>query len=84
MSKHDYHTSTVDGARAHAEYHARYEPDDRPTKADCEREAAEERWLEERNDALQAVRNSLSQLEDIDEEAAWQLEEFIDTLEKNP
>lgn len=84
MSKPDYYTRTVEGARAHAEYYAEYEPDDRPTKADCEREAAEERWQEARQEALNVVKKSLSQLEDVDEEAAWQIEEFIDTLEKNP
>tara|TARA_R110000824_G_scaffold264869_7_gene453718 strand:- start:2200 stop:2463 length:264 start_codon:yes stop_codon:yes gene_type:complete len=34
MSKHDYQTSTVDGARAHAERHAEPDYDDGPTKAD--------------------------------------------------
>jgi hypothetical protein len=84
MSKPDYHTSTVSGARAHAERHAEYEPDDRPTKADCDREAAEERWRAERQDALDAVTDSLSQLEEVDEDAALQIQDLITDLEKNP
>lgn len=36
MSKHDYHTRTVDGARAWAERHAEYEPDDRDGDDDWE------------------------------------------------
>jgi hypothetical protein len=83
MGKHDYQTSTVDGARAHAERHA--EPDyddDRPTKEDCEREEAQERWLDEELPAI------IDTLEDISarlndagkEDWADLLDSFICTL----
>ena len=83
MSKNDYYTSTVSGARAHAERHA--EPDyddDRPTKADCDREAAHERWLEEEMASIVSDLESISdRLNEADQdEAADRLDGFINRL----
>ena len=82
MSKHDYHTSTVDGARAHAERHAEPDHDDRPTKADCDREEAQERWREERMEKIISdLQDAHERLEEADEtDAAERLDELIATL----
>ena len=37
----DYQTSTIEGARAFAEAHAEWEPDDTPTEAECRQEEFE-------------------------------------------
>ena len=83
MSKHDYQTSTVDGARAHAERHA--EPDyddDRPTKEDCDREEAQERWLDEELPAIiETLEDISARLNDAGkEDRADLLDSFICTL----
>ena len=39
--KYDYQTSTISGARAFAEAHAEWEPDDTPTAAECRQEEFE-------------------------------------------
>lgn len=83
MSKHDYQTRTVDGARAWAERHA--EPDyddDRPTKADCDREEAQERWREEHMEKIISdLQDAHERLEEADETAAAErLDELIATL----
>ena len=83
MGKGDYHTSTVDGARAWAERHA--EPDyddDRPTRADCDREEAQERWREEHMMRIISDLEDIgSRLEEADEpEAAEQVGELISRL----
>lgn len=82
MSKNDYHTSTVDGARAHAERHAEPDYDDRPTKADCDREAAHEQWLKEHMEKIISDLEDIeSRLEEADEtEAAEQVDELISRL----
>ena len=82
MSKHDYHTRTVEGARAHAEYHAEPDYDDRPTKADCDREEAQERWREEHMEKIISdLQDAHERLEEADEAAAAErLDELIATL----
>jgi len=82
MSKHDYQTSTVDGARAHAERHAEPDYDDRPTKADCDREAAHEQWLKEHMEKIISdLQDAHERLEEADETvAAERLDELIATL----
>jgi len=82
MSKHDYHTRTVDGARAHAERHAEPDYDDRPTRADCDREAAHEQWLKEHMEKIISDLEDIeSRLEEADEpEAAEQVDELISRL----
>jgi len=86
MSRRDYQTSTVDGARAHAERHA--EPDyddDRPTKAGCDREEAQERWREEHmGKIIGDLEDIESRLEEADEpEAAERVDELISSLSKH-
>ena len=86
MSKRDYHTSTVDGARAHAERHAErhaeHDYDDRPTKADCDREEAQERWRQEHMEKIISdLQDAHERLEEADETvAAERLDELIATL----
>ena len=89
MSKHDYHTSTVDGARAHAERHA--EPDhddDRPTNGECLAEDARAQWLDEELPAIVAALEDIScRLSDAiisgvggQDDAADRLDAFIESL----
>jgi len=83
MSKHDYHTSTVSGARAWAERHA--EPDyddDRPTNADCLAEDEQDRWRQEHMEKIISdLQDAHERLEEADETAAAErLDELIATL----
>ena len=84
MSKHDYHTSTVDGARAWAERHAEPHYDDRPTNAELAAEEAIEELAVRRAEALAKARDAIDELWLIDEDAAIQIDNLIDDLEKNP
>ena len=72
MSKHDYHTSTVSGARAWAERHAEPDYDDRPTDADCLAEDEQDRIDAEREDILNAIGDLCERLEDIGDDGAAQ------------
>ena len=78
MSKEDYHTRTVDGARAWAERHAEPECDDRPTNAELE---ADELRMEDRAKAMDAVRDALEDLSEVDPEAADEIFNLVDSLD---
>ncbi len=81
MSKHDYHTSTVSGARAWAERHAEPDYDDRPTDADCLAEDAQDRIDAEREEIVDAMTDLCSRLADInDVEESWEIQAVIDKL----
>ena len=84
VTKHDDYTRTVEGAREHAEYYAEPGCDDRPTENELAREAEQERWQLQREDALRKVADAIDELAAIDEDAAIQLDNLVSDLEKNP
>ena len=81
MSKDDYQTSTVDGARGHAERHAEPDCDGGPTDAECLAEDAQDTVEAERVaviDAMTLLCSRLADISDVDE--SWEIQEVIDKL----
>ena len=76
MRKHDYHTGTVDGARAWAERHAEH------IRAGDDGDATDYSWLEHRAYLVLELRSKAEDLCHVDEEMGGRLIDFIDELER--